>query len=379
VHLGERCRQHVAAHRYAVIADSRVAELYGNSALEALAGSGLEAELFPFPAGEWNKSRAEWSRLSDALLAAGFGRDAAVVGLGGGVTGDLAGFVAATFMRGIPVVQVPTTLLAMLDSSVGGKTGVDAPGAKNAFGAFHHPAHVLIDPSLLVTLPLHQRAAGLAEAVKAAAIADAALFAWMEEFAPSLLQGSPEKVGELIERTVRIKAEVVEADPTESGRRAVLNFGHTVGHALEALSEFDLLHGEAVAAGMRVEARLGEAVGVTAPGTAARIGALLDLCGLRDRPERDATPEEVLQAAASDKKARGGALRWVLLAEVGAVASADEDLVESAEADVDTDAEAETCAHVGSDGMAQVTRRIGAATLRHELAAALRAEPDAAD
>ncbi|MFQ5889994.1 MAG: 3-dehydroquinate synthase [Gemmatimonadota bacterium] len=317
--LPDRCLHRAPAHRYAVIADSRVAELLGKRVLAAFREAGCPADLFAFPAGEWNKTREEWARLSDELLAAGLGRDGAIIALGGGVTGDLAGFVAATYMRGVPVVQVPTTLLAMLDSSVGGKTGVDTLSAKNAIGAFWQPAHVLIDPELLATLPPHHRAAGLAEAAKAGAVRDAGFFEWMELRAGELAAGDVGALAELIERAVAIKAGVVAADPLERGERAILNFGHTIGHALEALSGYALLHGEAVGAGMRVEARLGEGLGLTRPGTADRLEALLEACGLLERPEEERRPEELLEAARRDKKGREGRLRWVLLGGIGEV------------------------------------------------------------
>ena len=318
--LGAVCREEAPAHRYAVVADARVAELYGEAALRSLEAAGLEAEMHTFPPGEASKSRREWARLTDRLLAAGHGRDSAVVALGGGVTGDLAAFVAATFLRGIPVVQVPTTLLAMLDSSVGGKTAVDTPAGKNLVGAFHHPSLVLADPEVLSTLPRRQVVAGLAEAVKTAVIADARLVAWMEERAARLRDADPEALTSLVRRCVAIKAEVVADDPEEAGPRQVLNFGHTVAHALEARSGWDLLHGHAVAAGMRVEARLGEAMDVTAAGTARRLTALLDALGHRERPETGLAPDELLEAAGTDKKARRGRVRFVLLEEVGRVA-----------------------------------------------------------
>lgn len=318
--LGALCAEHAPAHRYAIIADSRVAELYGEEARDALASAGLEADLLAFPAGEWNKSRETWAELSDAMLRLGFGRDAVVVALGGGVTGDLAGLVAATFMRGVPVVQVPTTLLAMLDSSVGGKTGVDTPAVKNAIGAFHHPELVLVDPDLLATLAPFQRTSGLAEGVKVAAMRDAEAFAWIEERAADLAAGAPAAIGRLIDRGVALKAAVVAEDPLERGTRAVLNFGHTVGHALESLSGFSLLHGEAVALGMRLEARLGEALGITEEGTARRLDAVLAGCGLPGEIDPDWSAETILEAARPDKKARAGGLRWALPSRIGVAA-----------------------------------------------------------
>lgn len=327
--LGELVARVAPAHRYVVIADADVGELYGDRAMEALAGAGLQCELLTFAAGERRKSRATWAELTDRMLTAGIGRDAAVVAIGGGVTGDLAGFTAATYMRGLPVVVAPTSLLAMLDSAVGGKTGVDTPAGKNTVGAFHHPRLVVVDPDLLSTLAPAHRRAGLAEAVKTAAIADADLFAWIEANASGLAAGDSAALGRLVTACLRIKAEVVAGDPEESGRRAILNFGHTAGHALEALAEFTLLHGEAVAAGMRIEARLGEGADVTEPGTAERLAAVLDACGLPDlvgggeageRFGGPVTAGRLLAAASIDKKIRRGAVRWVLLRRIGAVA-----------------------------------------------------------
>lgn len=322
--LGALCREASAAHRYAIIADSRVSELYGGRALASLERAGLSAELFDFPAGEWNKTRREWGRLTDRLLRAGYGRDTAVVALGGGVTGDLGGFVAATYMRGVPVVQVPTSLLAMVDSAVGGKVGLDTHAGKNLVGAFHHPLLVVVDPDLLATLPRLQVAAGLAEVVKVAAIQDESFFDWLEGHAADLLDGQPDLLREAVFRSIALKAEVVGADPTEMGGRAVLNFGHTVGHALELLSGYDVLHGEAVAAGLRAESRLGERIGITQAGTTARLAALLDRCGLERRLEEERNPEEVWEAAARDKKARRGRVRCVFLRCVGETARAED-------------------------------------------------------
>lgn len=325
--LGRVCRRRLpSVHRVAVVSDATVAGHYGSRALRALETEGMEADLFTFPAGEASKSRARWADLTDRLLEAGYGRDAAVVALGGGVTGDLAGFVAATFMRGVPVVQVPTSLLSMLDASVGGKTGVDTPHGKNLVGAFHQPAHVLVDLSLLRTLPERHRRAGLAEAVKAAAVGDEGLFDWMEARPTAIRDGEPGVLAEIVHRAVSLKADVVEEDPTEQGRRAILNFGHTVGHALEVLSGYELLHGFAVASGMRVESKLGELMGVTEPGTAARLAELLDACGVVERPEARVAapdPESLYAAMRTDKKGRSGTPRVALLRGPGRVAPTD--------------------------------------------------------
>jgi 3-dehydroquinate synthase len=292
--------------------------------VKALESAGLDADLFSFPAGEWNKSAEQWAGLCAELMGEGFGRDSAVVALGGGVTGDLAGFVASTYMRGVPVIQVPTTLLSMVDSSVGGKTGIGAGPVKNALGTFHHPAAVMIDPELLGTLPRYQRISGIAEAVKAAAIRDAEFLTWIEDQATALRDGEVDATTGLIERSVRVKAQVVAEDPEERGLRAVLNFGHTFGHALESLTGFAVLHGEAVAAGMRMEARLGESVGVTAPGVGEKLDHLLARCGLPEVLEPPLDLDELLERARPDKKSSGGHLRWVLLAELGKVAAGED-------------------------------------------------------
>lgn len=318
--LGELTATSLVAKRYAIVADERVGRLYGEDARTSLAEAGLDGRLFTFPAGEASKTRESWGALTDRLLNSGFGRDAAVVALGGGVTGDLAGFVAATYMRGVPFVGVPSSLLAMLDSSVGGKTAVDTPGGKNSVGAFHHPALVIVDPALLDTLPDAHRRAGLAEAVKAAAIQDADLFAWIETRAEELAGGSTQLLTELIDRCIRIKAAVVSMDPREDGLREILNFGHTAGHALEVLSGYDMLHGRAVAVGMRLEARLGEAAGATEPGSAERLDNVIRACRIPAPAARLPSASRLLEAVASDKKVREGIARWVLLERIGAVA-----------------------------------------------------------
>jgi 3-dehydroquinate synthase len=308
------------AARYAIIADSTVAGLYGDR-VRTLANTVAPADVFPFPAGEWNKTREQWQALTDAMLAAGVGRDGAVIALGGGVTGDLAGFVAATYLRGIPFAQLPTTVLAMVDSSIGGKTGVDTAHGKNLVGAFHQPRVVVADIGLLATLPdIHLRA-GLAEAVKHGAIADREHFAQIEKRHAALLDRDLEELTAIVGRSVAIKADVVARDEKERGRRATLNFGHTVGHALEAVSGYTLLHGEAVGLGMVVEARLGEAAGVTERGTAAAIERAL--IGLALPVETtDITPAQVLHAMELDKKSRAGTVKFAFLKRLGQAAEA---------------------------------------------------------
>lgn len=310
--------ERVGAHRYAFISDERVAELHGARLLERCREAGLRGDLHTFPEGERSKTRAEWARLTDALLDAGHGRDSCVVAIGGGVTGDLAGFVAATYMRGVPVVQVPTSYLAMIDASVGGKTGIDVPGGKNLVGAFHAPALVLADPELLGTLPRSERAQGLVEAFKHGAIMDAAYLGDLATSTDALLEAEPERAQAVVLRSVELKAEVVAADEREHGRREILNFGHTFGHALETASGYEIGHGSAVAIGMVLEAELGERLGVSEPGTRRALERSLAALALPASGRVD--PETVLDGLGRDKKVRGGRPRWVLLARPGAVA-----------------------------------------------------------
>ncbi len=313
------------AYRYAILSDSRVAELYGERVRASLEAWGLSASLFRFAAGEWNKTRETWGELTDGLLRAGFGRDTAVVALGGGVAGDLAGFVAATYMRGLPVIQIPTTLLAMLDSSIGGKTGVDTAAGKNLVGAFHQPSLVVIDPAVLTTLSNPQLAAGLAEAFKHGLIVDRDYFERLASTVDAVFRRDEETLSELIARSVEIKAEVVGRDEHESGYRRILNFGHTIGHAQEAVSGYGWLHGEAVAAGMVAEAAIGEAVGITQAGVAETVREAMMAARLPVEIDTDLDASRFFKALDLDKKREGGRTRYTLLAEVGRVAGSEED------------------------------------------------------
>jgi 3-dehydroquinate synthase len=318
--LGEMPRllgAHAPARRYAVISDDRVATLHGHSVMEALRGAGLDAALFTFPAGEASKTRKSWSILTDEMLEAEFGRDSCVVAVGGGVTTDLAGFVAATFLRGVPVVQVPTSYLAMIDASVGGKTGVDVKAGKNLVGAFHPPVLVVADPAVLRTLSRQERAQGLVEAFKHGAILDRAYFERLERDASALLDADPTAAERAVLRSVELKAAVVSADEREDGYRQILNFGHTLGHALEAASQYGLGHGTAVAIGMVLETEIGERIGVTEPGTRDRLASVLERILPLRGPKVDATA--AVRYLRADKKVRAGRLRVVLLARLGDV------------------------------------------------------------
>ena len=307
------------AHRFAIVTDEHVGPHYADALAASLAAHG-RVSVHVLPAGEAFKTRDTWARITDELLAAGCGRDTTVVALGGGVVGDLAGFVAATFMRGVPVVQCPTTLLAMIDASVGGKTGVDTTAGKNLVGAFHEPAAVLADVEVLRTLPVAHRRAGLAEAFKHGIIADAEYLAALDASAGSILAGNAGATLDAVARSVEIKAAVVSADSREHGLRKTLNFGHTLGHAIEHVSGYALLHGECVAIGMVLEARLAENLGVAAVGTSDAIESILLRAGLPVVPPRDLAAGDILAATRLDKKARAGTVEYALPERIGAMA-----------------------------------------------------------
>jgi 3-dehydroquinate synthase len=311
------------AHRYALITDSNVGPLYAEKVRKQLEKG--TADILTIPAGESNKTRESWARLTDQMLAKKYGRDSVVIALGGGVVGDLAGFVAATFMRGIPVVQIPTTLVAMVDAAIGGKTAVDTPAGKNLVGAFHPPAAVLVDPQLLATLPLREMRAGFAEIVKHGVIADDVYLREVASGASEMLSAggsASDRMLSLIVRSIEIKAEIVSRDEREEGLRKTLNFGHTIGHAIELVSGYSLLHGEAVAIGMALEGRLAESIGVAKVGTAATIVKALQSAGLPTDLPTSFQVEEVIEAMKSDKKGVSGKTRFALPLRVGAMAGA---------------------------------------------------------
>jgi 3-dehydroquinate synthase len=277
-------------------------------------------ETLALPDGEAHKTLAVVDRIFDALMHAGADRDSVLYALGGGVVGDMTGFAAACFMRGVSFVQVPTTLLAQVDSSVGGKTGVNHPLGKNMIGAFHQPRRVIVDLDTLSSLPPREFLSGLAEVVKYGAVADAGFLQWIEGAVDPLLARDPEALRHAVARSCRIKAEVVGEDERESGRRAILNFGHTIGHAIEAGTGYGTwLHGEAVACGMALEAVLSTRLGLLPAADSRRLRALLAATGLPVRPPALETGR-YLELMRHDKKARASALRVVLLQGLGRAA-----------------------------------------------------------
>jgi 3-dehydroquinate synthase len=318
-HLGAFVALTSGAIRAIIITDRNVAPLYLARARRSLRAAGVRVEDVVLPAGERTKQARPLALLWDRFAALGLGRGDAVVALGGGVIGDLAGFAAATWLRGIAWIGVPTTVLAQVDSSVGGKTGIDLAAAKNLSGAFHQPAGVLVDPGTLETLPARQRRAGLVEVVKMGMAVDASLFRWVEGNAAALASGEIDTLGEAVVRSIRVKARVVTADEreTEGGPRMALNYGHTLGHALEAACDYrGILHGEAVALGMRVAARLSTSLAGLDVDARARQDALLDRLGVARRAPR--VPfDRVLAAMRQDKKRVRRGVRWVLTPRIG--------------------------------------------------------------
>ena len=318
VRVGSGLRQHVGALMkqmglggpVCVVAD-RNTEQYGNQVLAALQRSGFKAALTVIPDGEAYKTVDSVQALWSSFLDNGLERGSTVVAVGGGVVGDLAGFAAATYLRGIRWVCIPTSLLAMVDASIGGKTGADLPQGKNLVGAFHAPALVVVDPEVLATLPERELRAGMAEVVKAGVIADAALF---ERCRTLDLDGD---LSRLVPSAMSIKIGIIESDPYERGERALLNFGHTIGHAVEHGSGFELLHGEAIAIGMFAEARIAEHIGVAPRGTADAIAACLTHIGLPTGIPADLSAERLSGTIMLDKKKTGGAIKFALPAGIG--------------------------------------------------------------
>ncbi|PZO01447.1 MAG: 3-dehydroquinate synthase [Alphaproteobacteria bacterium] len=312
----------LAKGRTVIVTDETVAALHGPAAMASLDAAGIKARLLTVPPGEGSKSFAELERVLDRLIAFGLDRRDLVVALGGGVVGDLAGLAAALFMRGIDFVQVPTTLLAQVDSSVGGKTAIDTPRGKNLVGAFHQPRLVLADIDVLATLPERQLRSGWAEVLKHGLICDADFFDWLAGEGAGGAAGDPPALHRAVVRSVEIKSAIVGEDEKEAGRRALLNLGHTFGHAIEAELGFDetaLAHGEAVALGCAMAFRYSVAQGLCDVGDAARVEAVLADAGLPTRLAQAGrfSAQALLDRMAGDKKAEGGALTLILARAIG--------------------------------------------------------------
>lgn len=307
--------------KVAIVTDNQVKTLYGERLLENLQKSGVKADLFSFPEGERSKNIETVVSLSRSLVRAGFDRKDLIIALGGGVVGDIAGFLASIYLRGIPYVQVPTTLLAQVDSSVGGKTGVDLPEGKNLLGTFYQPKKVYIDTEVLSTLPKQEIKNGLAEIVKYACIMKRSLFKYLEKLGSDLYNLPQEPLQFLIYQSCKLKAQVVSKDEREGGLRRILNFGHTVGHVFESLSNYQIPHGFAVTVGMVVEAKLSELVGVAQEKV---YQPLINLLTKLELPHRishlfsqDIDRSRFFETLSRDKKVWKGTLTLVLLQKIG--------------------------------------------------------------
>ncbi|MBP6877813.1 MAG: 3-dehydroquinate synthase [Phenylobacterium sp.] len=309
--------------RTAIVSDATVWALHGERLTKALAAAGISSQAVVVPPGEPSKSWEGLAEVSDRLLELELDRGDLIVAFGGGVVGDLAGFAAAIYKRGIDFVQIPTTLLAQVDSSVGGKTAIDTPRGKNLIGAFHQPRLVLADLDLLATLPEREMRAGYAEVIKYGLLGDFAFFEWLETNGPAVLAGDPDALAYAVARSVEMKAEIVEADEKEAGRRALLNLGHTFGHALEAETGYGeaLLHGEAVAAGSAIAFRFSAAQGLCSAQDAQRAESAIAAAGLPTRLDQvgsgafDAV--KLVRHMGQDKKAEGGRLTFILARALG--------------------------------------------------------------
>ena len=332
--LGVECARLKLGQRCAVITDANVGKHLAKATLKSLSASGFEPVLITVPAGEQSKRMAMVEKCHDELAAHRLERKSFIVALGGGVVGDLAGFVAATYLRGIPFVQVPTTLLAQVDSSVGGKTGVNLKAGKNLVGAFYQPRLVLCDLDAFKTLPKREYISGLAEVIKYGVIYDAVLFAQLERNLPKLLQRDVPTLRSVVARCCEIKADVVGQDETESGLRAILNFGHTIGHAIENSSGYGkFLHGEAISIGQVAAAKLSHEILGLPAGDAMRIEKLFAQAGLPVKIKLNAGQRKKLFAAMKlDKKVSDGEITFVLAKKIGKVAwkqRVSADLIES--------------------------------------------------
>ncbi|MDK9709486.1 MAG: 3-dehydroquinate synthase [Desulforhopalus sp.] len=328
--VGEDLAMKAIANRYAVIADDLVSSLYGDALMASLYKAGIQTEHFSFPHGEANKTLQTIGNLAGRLAKSGFDRKDALIGFGGGVSGDITGFLASAYMRGIPFIQIPTTLLAQVDSSVGGKTGVDIPEGKNLVGAFYQPQAVYIDIQLLKTLPRDELLGGLAEVIKYGVIWDADFFQFLCDNREKILRLDEEVISAMVHTCCKIKSEVVSQDEREGGIRRILNYGHTIGHAVEGASDYRINHGYAVSIGMAAAAKLAELAGYLQHETTEKIIEILVDYGMPIEVPRMLDRERIKKYLLTDKKTVGGRVHYVLPTEIGKtciVADIDEELV----------------------------------------------------
>jgi 3-dehydroquinate synthase len=315
--MGLLLAKHNWGERYIIITDDIVSTLHGAGVQGTLKEMGLKTDMVDFPAGEASKDMQTSLRIVDQLRALGADRTSALIALGGGVVGDITGFVASIYMRGIPYIQVPTTLLAQVDSSIGGKTGIDLSTGKNILGTFYQPKGVFIDLAFLKTLERREMKNGLAEVVKYGIIDDPELFGILEAKADAIKKGDVDLLEEIITRSCRIKKGVVEIDELEKGVRRILNFGHTIGHAIETESGYTVSHGDAVSMGMVASAAISERMHYLPTEDRERIIALIRAMGLPDRISKSLKPKEIVARMKGDKKKAGDVLNFVLLKKIG--------------------------------------------------------------
>ena len=306
-----------SANRWVLVTDTRVEKLYGNDLQQHLQAQGLKVDLIAFPAGEEYKTRSTKEWVEDQMLSRGLGRDSGLIALGGGVVTDLGGFVAATYCRGIPLIQISTTLLGMVDASIGGKTAVNVPSGKNMIGTLYWPLAVFMDISILKSLPLQELQNGIVECIKHGVILDAAYFDFLEKNSTKILEGDLTSLQQVIRDSCQIKLNIVQKDEAEIGIRRLLNFGHTLGHALEILTHHEVPHGQAVALGMIGEGYLSMKMGILPKKSFERICSILDAYGISKHVKSPPSPDEFLNAMKMDKKALKSSPRFVILKEIG--------------------------------------------------------------
>jgi len=323
-HIGQDLQKKAIGNRYCVIADDRVAELYGEVLLQSLSKAGLEAQLLTFPRGESNKNLSTVATLASSIAKLGFDRKDAIIAFGGGVSGDIAGFLASSYMRGIPFVQIPTTLLAQVDSSVGGKTGVDIPEGKNLVGAFYQPKAVYIDIDVLQTLPAEELLGGLAEVIKCGVIRDQEFFDFLKISREAILNLDDQSITQVIYTCCKIKAEVVSEDEREGGVRRILNYGHTIGHAVEGASDYSIIHGLAVSIGMVAAAKLAVSNDLLTEDASRQILEILQEYKMPVEIPAELNRERIKKYLLTDKKTVGGIVFFVLPTAIGTTVVTDQ-------------------------------------------------------
>ncbi|MFT4552243.1 MAG: 3-dehydroquinate synthase [Chlamydiales bacterium] len=332
--FAQRCRS--LGSISVIITDSNVEGLYGQRLLEYLRSQGLEVQLLAFPAGETHKSRRTKENLEDQMLASGLGRDTCVIGLGGGVVTDLAGFLASTYCRGVPLILAPTTLLGMVDASIGGKTAVNVPHGKNLIGSFYEAKHLVIDTLTLETLSKREFLSGMAEVIKHGLIADADYFSFLEENVDAILKGQPDIINKIIHESVRLKNHVANADSKERGIRRILNFGHTIGHAIELLDNYQTSHGEAVVLGCIIEGEISRKLGYLSLEDYERLQEIFQKFGMYPTLKDKYTAAELLKTMQLDKKSVQKTARFVLLEAIGKACEFEGDYCKTVDSDIVT-------------------------------------------